>query len=265
MRISTSSSKAQTASFKAALVSLLMQSDLERNLCAVARAVEDARTKDCQLVCLPECAVTGLPSGDYEADIDLASDIPGHIANRMADLAQSCSVYIATGILERAHGQLYDTAVLFDNRGEIALKYRRINPRWHSNKAPKDLYVEGAEFNLSSTPFGRIGFAVCGDIFDDRVVAMIQGAKPDYLIIPLSRRFDEDCYDEDQWEKEEKWSYVRQIGRIGVTSLLVNSLEPLDRGASFGGSLVVSRDGQIIAETGIGEPSILVCELPRVA
>lgn len=94
---------------------------------------------------------------------------------------------------------------------------------------------------------------------------MIEKAKPDYLIIPLSRSFDEDCYDRDRWENEEKWAYVRQIARIGVTSLSVNSLEPLDRGASFGGSLVVSRDGQVIAETKIGEPSTLVCELPRLA
>lgn len=87
MRISTSNSKAQTASFKAALVSFLSDSGVERNLSALARAVQGAHAKGCQLVCLPECALTSLPSGDYETDIELATDIPGNITDRIAGLA----------------------------------------------------------------------------------------------------------------------------------------------------------------------------------
>lgn len=111
------------------------------------------------------------------------------------------------------------------------------------------------------TPFGKIAFAICGDMFDDRVVKMIKAAKPNYLIVPMSRSFGGDCHDKEEWEKEEKWVYAQQVAKIGVPALLINAFES-DKDGSFGGSLIISRDGEIIAETKIGQPSTLISELP---
>lgn len=245
-----------------ALVSLLITSDVQRNLLAIADAVEKAHSEDCCFVCFPECALTGLVDAeDYEADIKLAVDIPGNITDEIGSLAKCHGISIAIGLLEREQGKLYDTAVLFNRDGEIILKYRRINPKWHSPKVPKNLYVEGDRFNVAFTPLGKIAFAICGDMFDDTVVTMIQEAKPDYLIVPLARSFAD--YTQDWWEKEEKWVYVQQIGKIGTISFIINSFESQARWPSFGGSLVFSSHGQIIAETRIGESSFLVCEFPK--
>ena len=51
--------------------------------------------------------------------------------------------------------------------------------------------------------------------------------------------------------------YLRQVDEIGIMSFLVNSFESEARWPSFGGSLVISSDGQILAETRTGEPSFL--------
>lgn len=246
------------ARYGVALVSLLVTSDVGRNFSAMVDAVERAHAEECQLVCFPECALTGLGVDNYESDIELAAEIPGNTTDEIGVLAKTHDLYIATGILEQDHEKLYDTALLFDNRGKIILKYRRINPQWHSSNVPKNLYMEGNTFNTVSTFLGEIGFAICGDMFDDTVVAMIQKAEPDYLIVPLSRSFAD--YSQDWWEKEEKWAYVQQVARIGITAFLVNSFESQSKWPSFGGSLVVSSDGQIIAETQIGQPSFLACE-----
>lgn len=242
-----------------ALVSLLITSDVEKNFSEMADAVKRAHTEKCQLVCLPECALTGLGVDKYESDIELAVEIPGSTTDKIGTLAKNHDVYIATGILEHDHEKLYDTALLFDNRGKIILKYRRINPQWHSPNVPKNLYMEGNTFSTASTFLGKIGFAICGDMFDDTVVVMIQSAKPDYLIVPLSRSSTN--YSQDWWEREEKWAYVQQVAKIGITSFLINSFESEAKWPSFGGSLVVSSDGQIIAETQTGQPSFLISEL----
>lgn len=245
-----------------ALVSLLVTSDVQRNLSAVVDAVGEAHAAGCHLVCLPECALAGLVyAEDYEADIKLAVDIPGDTTDQIGVLAKRYGIHIAIGLLERDQERLYDTAVLFNRDGTIILKYRRINPKWHSPNVPENLYVEGTKFSVASTPFGRIAFAICGDMFDDTVVAMIQAARPDYLIVPLARSSAN--YTQDWWEEEEKWEYAQQIAKIGTTSFIINSFESQIRWPSFGGSLVVSSHGRIIAETRIGEPSFLVCDFPK--
>lgn len=247
---------------KIALVSLLITSDVERNLLAIADAVERACAEECRLVCFPECALTGLvDSEDYESDIELAVEIPGDTTYEIGFLAKRYGIHIAIGILERDQERLYDTAVLFNGDGEVILKYRRINPKWHSPNVPKNLYVEGVSLNAVPTSLGKIAFAICGDMFDDTVVTMIQTAQLDYLLVPLARSFAN--YSQDWWEEEEKWAYVRQVARIGTTSFIVNSFESQARWPSFGGSLVVSSHGRIIAERPIGKPSFLVCDLPK--
>ena len=100
-------------------------------------------------------------------------------------------------------------------------------------------------------------------MFDDAVVAMIQSAKPDYLIVPLSRSAKD--YSPNWWEQGEKWDYVRQVAKIGVTSFLINSFETEAKWPSFGGALVVSSEGQIIGETRTGQASMLICEVPGFA
>lgn len=135
------------ATFKVALVSFLFDLDVERNLSAIADAVENARAKGCKLICFPECALTGLPKAsspeDYEFDIKLATEIPGDITDKIGKLARTAEIYIAISLLEKSQGKLYDTAVLFNDKGEIVLKYRRINPQWHGQNAPKNPICRG--------------------------------------------------------------------------------------------------------------------------
>ncbi len=248
---------------KVALVSLLVSSDRKQNFSRSMQIVERCHNEGCGLVIFPECALTGLPTEQYESDIKLAVEIPGEMTTAIGAFAESHNLYIAIGLLEKEYERLYDTAILFNNRGKIILKYRRINPQWHSRGVPKDLYMEGSTFTAVSTPFGKIGFAICGDMWDKQVISMIQKAKPCYLIIPMDRCFENQTYDQDRWEKEEKLAYTQQVAKIGITSFLVNSFETMEEGASFGGSLVVSADGEILRQSRIGKPSILFYELPN--
>lgn len=213
------------------------------------------------MVCFPECALSGLPTEDYSKDIRMAVEIPGRITKRLARLAKKYNIYIAIGLLERDKNKLFDTAVLFSNTGEIVLKYRRINPQWHSRRIDKRLYCEGKSFKICSTPFGKVGFAICGDMFDYKVIKLINKLKPDYLIVPMSRSYGGGCHNRDDWNKEEKWVYARQVRRIGVDTLIINAYEPLSQDGSFGGTLVVSREGKILEEGEIERSSIMTYDV----
>ncbi len=201
-----------------------------------------------------------MPSEDYEIDIKLATEVGGKITEKIGYLAKKYNIYIAIGLLEKENIKLYDTALLFDNKGEIILKYRRINPNWHSKKVSPHLYVEGDNLNWCLTPFGKIAFLICGDMFDERVFKKVKKINPSYLIVPMSRSFGGNCHNKEDWEKSEKWIYTQQVAKIGVTAFIVNAFEQGEDG-SFGGSLIVQGGGKILAETEIGKPSILIHKL----
>lgn len=243
--------------FKVFLSSFLFkQSGIYENLMQVEDSVKMAYKKHCQLICFPECALTGLPTEDYKKDISLAVKIPGKLTGRIGAIAKRYHIYIAIGILEKRKEKIFDSAVLFSNRGEIILKYRRINPQWHSRRVPKDLYAEGKDLPSCLTPFGKLAFAICGDIFDKSVLKMLKKEKPDYLLVPMSRSFGGGCFNKKDWERKEKFVYARQIAWIGVATFLVNAFEPGPDG-SFGGALIIAKDGKIIAETEIGRATHL--------
>jgi predicted amidohydrolase len=244
--------------FKVALCSFLFHSDRAKDLRSLSNAVKKAARQQCNLVCFPECALSGLPTEHNKKDIRLAVKIPGKITQKIGLIARKHQIHIAIGLLEKTDKSIFDSVVLFDDQGKMIMKYRRINPQWHTKKAPKSIYREGKITKATKTPFGKIASALCGDIFDSKVVSLIRKANPDYLIVPMSRSFDDDKYDQEQWDKKESRAYAAQIRRMGTTSFLVNALEPRDQGAAFGGCFVISPEGQVLARTKIGKPSFLV-------
>jgi predicted amidohydrolase len=167
-------------------------------------------------------------------------------------------VQMVVGMLERSEGRLYDSALFINECGDILLKYRRINPQWHSPQAP-DQYAEGADLTTAPSRLGTIALVICGDMFDAAVVEKIEAADPDYLLVPMSRSYSR--YTPQWWNNEEKGFYTRQVGHIGIPALLVNSFETGARWPAFGGAMIVASDGQILEETPTGEPSMLVTEL----
>lgn len=249
---------------KIALASSKVGLNVEMNFLTVANVVKQVAAEETHLVCFPECALGGLfEIDDYQVARNLAVEIPGKMTEKIAELAKTYSIYIAIGLLERDGPKLYDSAVLFSDIGEIILRYRRINPCWRAPNAPKDKYGEGREFSTVSTPLGKIGLAICGDTGDPAVVGLIREAKPDFLMVPRSANFNDFSYNQQRWNKE-KEVFCRQAVDIGVTVFFVNAYSDRNEGGAYGGSMVVSNQGQILRESKIGKPSILFYRQPSL-
>ena len=243
---------------RVALASSKVTPSLEQNFLTVAETVKRVGDEEARIVCFPECALGG-PSwnNNYRADRELAVEIPGPVTERVAELARVYGIYVAIGLLEREGPRLYDSAVLFNHIGEMIHKYRRMSPQWHAPGAPKGRYGEGDEFSPVNTPLGIIGLAICGDTGDPAVVPLIRRAKPDWLIVPRNANFDDLSYDQERWDRE-KAEFCHQALDIGVTAFFVNAYSEPSEGWAYGGSMIVSAQGQILAESRIGAPSILL-------
>src|SRR3954452_15757382 len=109
---------------KVCLVSSRIRFDEGKTLAGIHDMVAWAGREGCELICYPEFAIGGLPSGDYASDVATAVPITGPFTTALRHLARYHRVHIAVGILEENAGRLHDLAVMLGPGGELELHYR---------------------------------------------------------------------------------------------------------------------------------------------
>lgn len=117
-----------------------------------------------QLLLLPELHLSAPPplleerSGYGE---EVATEIPGPLTERLAEIAGEAGLWLVPGSLyERAaDGRIHNTVVAFSPDGELVARYRKVFP-WQ----PHESCAAGESFVTFDVPeIGRIGLAVCYD------------------------------------------------------------------------------------------------------
>jgi predicted amidohydrolase len=246
----------------AALIVNQVTADREANLAQVACAVSAAAASGAELIVLPEMAATGLVNnGDPDHDLPLGETIPGPLTRRFGRVARRRGLYLAIGIMERVGRALYDSAVLLSPEGRIILHYRRIQPQWHASSADPSIYRQGELLPVANTPLGRFVFLICGDLFDDSITTRVHGLHPDWVLFPFARCFSDGSRSQRRWEQRELPQYAKQVGKIGCTTLMANYCSERDLGSYFGGAMVVSGSGEVVAHIPLGEPGTLLVDL----
>jgi predicted amidohydrolase len=142
-----------------------------------------------RLVVLPEFAFQGPPHQlEPAAWIELACcPIPGAITAPLQSLAKRRGIYIGGNQFESVDawpGRFFNCCFLIDPRGEVILRFRRINTAlWPSPHDMMDAYLEthGLEgtFQVAKTELGNIAMVACGEIAVPEVtrVLMMRGAE----------------------------------------------------------------------------------------
>jgi predicted amidohydrolase len=237
--------------------------DTAKNIERMDLAVTQSAKAGAHLVLFSEAATTGLIlNDDPRHDLMLGEPVPGPATTHFAELAKSSRIHIAFGILERDGAALYDTAVLVGPSGDILLKYRRMDPQWHSKIGDSKVYREGTECPAVDTPIGRFSFAICGDLFNDMVAEQVREQHPTYLLMPFARCFDSGLCDQKRWETEERQIYIERVQKMAVTTLMANSIgEKAFDGGSFGGAMVVHANGRITHSLHLGMPGMIVAAI----
>jgi len=245
---------------KIALAVNSVVSDRAENLANIIRLAQEAAVRGAHLVLFPEAAPTGLVNNDDpEHDLPLGETTRGRTIRKLRQLSSANLIWIGAGFLERSRRTLYDSAALIDPLGQILLKYRRISPGWHGKEADPLSYGHGEDVPVAETTFGRVGFLICGDLFDDGIVARLREKQPDLVLFPFARSFEDGSWDTERWERDEKWAYAERVEFLGATTLMVNYLSKID--GCFGGAMVVSPSGEITHELSPGDSGILIGEV----
>jgi predicted amidohydrolase len=228
--------------------------DPQANLERLRRWLPEISVYRPDLICLPECALTGYLS--EQADLErFAEPVPGPTSQAMAAIAQELETCLCFGLVEAAADGVYNSAVLLDQQGRAVLVHRKI--------VEKPPYLSGQAIKTVRTSMGRLGVLICGDLFDEDLHQKVR-SQADFVLVPMARCFDGQSPDPRRWEGEERQVYLDIVQKAGVMALLVNGLLEDGDCASFGGAMVVSAQGALLAESPHGSEDFLIYDVPNL-
>jgi len=234
-----------------ALVVNPVTSSRESNLDTVVDMIHEAAAHGADIVLLGEMAVTGMVNNDDPGhDRQCAESVPGPLTNLLAETAMKLGIWLGIGILEIDGARIYDTALLFSPSGAIRLKYRRIQPQWRGGNADPTVYSEGTEIPVVETDFGSVVFLVCGDLWDDDLRRRVRDVRPDMVLHPFARCFEDGSRDQVRWETNELPEYQSRVAEIGAPLFGASYLSAgvvADEAVTYGGAMVIDRNGQVLA------------------
>ena len=234
-------------SFRLALAQMRVQpGEKARNLSRASEIIHEAAKGGAQIVLLPEAMNLG-----WMHPTSLADEIPGGESFlALAKAARESKVQLCAGLIERAGGQTFNSAILLDPRGELLAHHRKINEL----QIAHELYSPGDRLTVVETAFGKIGIMMCADAFIQgqvitRALATM-GAQiilsPCAWAVPPNHSNELDPYG-GLWVE----NYTPVARERGVWIAAASSVGPIKHGpwsawTCIGSSLVVAPNGEVL-------------------
>lgn len=231
------------------------------NLVRAAGMIERAAAEGCRVVVLPECLDFGWTDPSAREG---AQPIPGKHADRLAQAARERKIWVTAGLVERDGDRLFNTAVLISPKGEIVLKYRKINELALAH----ELYSLGTGIAVADTELGRVGLAVCADNYPDspEIGGALGRMGCRLLLSPCAWAVDSD-HDNAATPYGKIWrdAFEALTTRFAMTVIAVSGVGPITGGPwqgrkCVGCSLAYGPGGIVLAAGPADEEALLVVE-----
>jgi len=246
------------------LIQMSMSSDSEENGRKAIRMIQEAAERGAQIVCLPELFTTLYFPREEKIDASgLAETIPGKTTEILSKAAKEKNVVVVGGsIFEKEGGKFYNTSVVFDERGRIIGKYRKVHIPHDPFFYEKDYFEESRDgFKVFHTKYGAIGILICYDQWFPEAARINALMGADVIFYPTAIGVpDGNAQEEGNWQ--EAWTVV-QRGHAVANSVVVAAVNRTGKEGNmnfFGGSFVSDQFGKILSEGG-GKEKIIIAEI----
>jgi N-carbamoylputrescine amidase len=225
-----------------------------------------------ELVVLPE-----LHLGPYFCQnedfnhFSLAESIPGPTTAVLADVAKQLKVVIVSTIFEkRAPGLYHNTAVVFDQDGSIAGKYRKMHIPDDPGFYEKYYFTPGdIGFQPIDTAVGRLGILICWDQWFPEAARLMALAGAEILIYPTAIGWNPEDSKEEQARQLDAWITIQRAHAVanGIPVIACNRIgfekaPDNDAGIDFwGNSFIAGAQGEMITSANASEAKLLYATL----
>jgi predicted amidohydrolase len=225
----------------------------DHNLARVLAYLQAAGSGGAKLVVFPECALTGYCYASLQEALPVAEPVPGPSTEKLAAAARALGCAAIVGMLERSGACVYNAAVVTGADGSLDT-YRKI----HLPGLGIDRFVTPGDkpFPVFDAGGIKVGVGICYDLGfpESGRVLKLKGAQA--FVVPTNWPIgSESVMYTPQVRATENHLHVIAADRVGE-----------ERGFRFSGhSKIVNFAGEILAEAGESEETILYGELDPAA
>ena len=241
----------------------------------LASVARDAAANGAQLVLFPETFVPVYPSsrwahalavwgaGGKELWARLAREsivVPGSETERIGAVAKEHGLVLAVGVNELDGGTLYNTLLVFNEDGELALSHRKLMPTNHERMVWG--LGDGGGLETIDTDLGRVGGLICWENFMPLARAALYESGLDIYLAPTAD-------DSESWLESAR--HIAREARAFVLSCCVFQRAssypddvPIADGDDLlgrGGSAIVAPNGEYLAGPLWDEEGVLYADL----
>jgi (R)-amidase len=135
------------------------------------------RSAETDLIVFPETTLSGFPTRHNVGEVAEPIDGPSLTAVRHA--AREARVAVAVGFAERDGSRFFNTTVLVDEHGEIALRYRKTH-LWASDVG---VFEPGDRYDVCTFKGMTVGLLICYDIEFPETARAVASLGADLLIV----------------------------------------------------------------------------------
>ncbi len=245
------------------------KADLEHNLRQIEGLISQAGEKGVEVLCLHELSTTIYFCFKNDPEFrTLAISEDGEVVSRVREAVAGAGINLIFPFYEEASdGKLFNTALVLDENGNTAGKYRKmsipaIRRTVDSHETPSDeqYYFSPGDLGFPVFEVGsmRIGILICYDRHFPEAARMLGLGGADVLFVPTATYRD---WIRKVWEAElighalANCYYVAGVNRVG----------PEEGGAPnrsyWGSSVVIDPQGEVVARASDSQPGLMTVEI----
>ena len=258
---------------KIALIQHTCSNNTASNLTTIEKNIVSAAKAGAKLILLQELHNSlYFCQTENSKQFDLAEPIPGPTTERFGKLAAQYKIVIVASLFEkRAQGLYHNTAVVFDNDGSIAGKYRKMHIPDDPGYYEKYYFTPGdLGFEPIQTKLGKLGVLVCWDQWYPEAARLMALKGADILLYPTAIGWDPADNAEEQQRQLQAWITIQRSHAIAnglhVAACNRTGFEKDDsdqtRGSQFwGNSFVCGPQGELIQQANDKDEGIVYADV----
>jgi len=261
---------------KVGIIQQANTSDREDNVQRLQQKIRQLAADGAELIVLQE-----LHNGLYFCQtedtkvFEQAESIPGPSTELFGRLAKEAGVVIVLSLFEkRAPGIYHNTAVVMENDGSIAGKYRKMHIPDDPAYYEKFYFTPGdLGFHPVETSVGKLGLLVCWDQWYPEAARLMALAGADMLIYPTAIGWESTDSDEEKLRQQDAWITLQRghaiANEISVISVNRTGYESDPSGQTkgiqfWGNSFVCGPQGEFLYQAPADREIIQIVDIDRM-
>lgn len=213
------------------------QDDIAETVAQIAHHARMADELRVTVLCFPECYFQGYTRNE-ELARKRAIRLDSAEFKLLLERLKYRKVTIILGVLERADGRLFNTAVVIQ-QGRLVGRYRKAHPN-------EGIFEPGTEYPIFDAEGLRFGISICNDANYPEVAEQLMESEPTVIFYPLNNRLAR--LTAENWRDKHVENLIARANQTGCWIVSSDIVYQDDTDMGYGFTAIVSPTGEVITQ-----------------